>query len=237
MNKNVNKVNSNFNKELINSLKEEDHSADNSIVKSIKKGTRACVTDKNFDIAAHKLKTIMKPIRTFDIERMLELFNKIIEASKQVENKHICLLLGGTCARKSTTIHFLAGQDPNTRHMSPINVTNEYLKEIETDFNLTASVTRCISGLPINLREAGLDLGRGRSVKNIVTLCDSPGFDNTSGPEVDTANGLGIAQGVSGARSAKLLIILCAGDFNRRMKGIQQIAHTLAKSYQILVKI
>ena len=80
------------------------------------------------------------------------------------------------------------GQDPNTRHISPFNVTNEYLKAIKTEFNLAASVTRYVSGVPINLREAGVDVGRGRSVKNIVTLFDSPGFDDTSGPEVDTAN-------------------------------------------------
>ena len=131
---NVTKVNRNFDKEFINSLntsfdnllkllKEKDYSDDNSTVKSIKKGKRACVTDTNFDLASYELQSAMKNIRTFDIAGMLELFNKTTEASKQVAGKDICLLLGRTGAGKSTTIHFLAGsqmvQDPNTNHIQP----------------------------------------------------------------------------------------------------------------------
>ena len=77
----------------------------------------------------------MKNILTFDVEGMLEVFGNTIEAGKQVVGKDICLLLGRTGAGKST-IHFLAGsemvQDPNSRHTSPVNVTNECLKEIKT---------------------------------------------------------------------------------------------------------
>ena len=198
----VNKVNRNFNKESINSLKmrfdnllkllkefEEDYSDDISIVKSIKKEKRACVYDKNVDLASHELQAAMKNIRTFDIEGMLKLFNKTIEASKQVAGKDICLVLGRTGAGKSTTIHFLAEstmiQDKNTNHTQPVKIVNEYLKEIKTDFRVAASVTRYIPGVPINLRDAGVRVKREQQSKNIVTLCDSPGFDDTSGPEFD----------------------------------------------------
>ena len=65
------------------------------------------------------------------------------------------------------------------------------------------------SGVLINLRDHGVDVGRTHSAKSIVTLCDAPGFNDTPGEEVNTANGLGTVKGVSGARSAKILIILC----------------------------
>ena len=237
----INKVNRNFNKESINSLiirfdnllkllKEEDYSDDHSIVKSIKNGKTACVINlnKNLDLASYELESAMNNIRTFDIEGMLELFGKTIEASKQVGGKDICLVLGKTGAGKSTTIHFLAGstmvQDPKTNHTSPVKVTNVYLKEIKTEFRVAASVTRYISGVPINLRDAGVKVKRGPQSKNNVTLCDSPGFDDTSGAEVDTANGLGIVQGLSKARSVKILVILSSGDFDTRMIGIRQVA-------------
>ena len=218
---------------LLKLLKEEDYGDDHSIVKAIKKGLKACVYDRNLDLASHELQAAMNNIRTFDIEGMLELFNKTIETGEQVAGKDICLVLGRTGAGKSTTIHFLAGstmrQDKSTNHISPVNVTNEYLKKIETEYRVAGSVTSHISGVPINLRDAGVKVGRSKLSKNNVTLCDSPGFDDTSGPEVDTANGLGIVRGVSKVNSAKMLVVLSFGDLDTRMKGMRQVAHTLAK--------
>ena len=60
----------------------------------------------------------------------------------------------------------------------------------------------------------------------------SPGFDDTSGPEVDIANGLGIVRGVSQINSAKILVVLSFGDLDTRMIGIRQVAHTLTKLYR-----
>ena len=70
-----------------------------------------------------------------------------------------------------------------------------------------------MSGVPINLRDADAKVRRSILSANIVMLCDWPGFDDISGPEVDTANGFGIVQAVSKARSVKILVILSSGDF------------------------
>ena len=111
---------------LFNLCKEEYYGDDHSIVKTIRKGF--IVFDKNLDLASHELKSTMKNIRTFDIEGMLELFGKTIIASKQVDGKDICLVLGRTGAGKSTTTYFIAGltmvQDPKTNHIQPVKVTN-----------------------------------------------------------------------------------------------------------------
>ena len=106
------------------------------------------------------------------------------------------------------------------------------MKEIKTDFRVAASVTRYISGVPIDLRDVGIRVKRGPQSKNNIILGDSPGFDDTSGAEVDTANGLGIVQGVSKARSVKILTTLSAGDFDNKMIGVRQIAHTLTQIVQ-----
>ena len=150
-------VQENVSKEVIDALrirferlfdlcKEEDYGDDHSIVKAIRKGFNACVYDRNLDLASHELESAMKNILTFDIEGMLKLFGKTIEASKQVAGKDICLVLGRTGAGKSTTIHFLTGptmvQDATTGHIQPVKVTNEFLKKIKTDFRVAASVTR-----------------------------------------------------------------------------------------------
>ena len=55
---------------------------------------------------------------------MLSLFGNTIEASKQVENKDIWLLLGKTDG-KSTTIHFLTASD-----------TNEFATRLQAGYNL-----------------------------------------------------------------------------------------------------
>lgn len=48
------------------------------------------------------------------------------------------------------------------------------------------SETRYITPVPVKYEDIGL-LKNGELI-----LCDAPGFSDTAGPEVDTANGIGI---------------------------------------------
>ena len=107
-----------------------------------------------------------------------------------------------TGAGKSTTIHFLAGstmkQDPNSGHIFPTNVKTEDLKKIATVQKVTESVTRFASTAPISLKAAGIRQKRGKNAKNdMIELCDTPGFNDSEGPEMDVSNGLGIVKAVS----------------------------------------
>ncbi len=61
--------------------------------------------------------------------------------------------------------------------------------------------------------------------KNYV-LCDSPGFEDTNGPEVDIANCLGIVKAIRGCKSVKPIILLSnkSGD---RFQAVKELAHML----------
>ena len=62
-----------------------------------------------------------------------------------------------------------------------------------------------------------------------VTLCDTPGFDDTSGVEQDIANGLAIVRAVQRCRSVRPLVVIHAERVGGRWEGVSQLAHTLVK--------
>ena len=215
----------------------DDYNDKNKIVQAIKRAHDACVYDHDLFLTSSELVKAMREVRAFDIEETITLFNKTMEASRSVKGKDICLLLGKTGAGKSTTIHFLAGsemvKDARTGHVEPRkgSVKNHHLKNVKTEWTVTESVTRYIAGVPIKLSDFGVKVGFGSLSKNLITLCDAPGFDDSGGPEIDVANGLGIVYGVSQARSAKILLVLTKANLDERMKGIKDVSHTLAKIF------
>ena len=216
----------------------DDYDDKNKIVQAVKKAYDACVYNRDLSSASIELVKAMKQVRAFDIEETISLFNKTMEASENVKGKDICLLLGKTGAGKSTTIHFLAGSemvcDANTGHIEPRKggIKNHHLKNVKTEWTVTESVTRYIAGVPIKLSDFGVQVGYRSSSKKLVTLCDAPGFDDSGGPEIDVANGLGIVYGVSQARSAKILLVLTKANVDdERMKGIKDVSHTLSKIF------
>ena len=137
-----------------------------------------------------------------------------------------------TEAGKSTTIHFLAGstmkQDPNNGSIFPINVQAEDLKQIATKQNATESVTRFVSSTSLNLKAAEAKQ-YGENVKNEIELCDTPGFNDSKGPEIDVSNGLGVVKAVSLAESVKVLLVISTADIDGRMRGPKDLEDTIAK--------
>ena len=203
---------------LLELMKKEGYSDSNQTLRLLRKvkGT-AFATLEDWKSARINLKKIIDEIRPFNIKKMLELYNKIEESGEELLNKDVVLFLGHTGAGKSTTIHFLAGsqmvRDKSTDHIEPVNVTNKWLKDIITEFRPGQSVTRFVSAVPINLRQAGLEFAiSDRKAKPNIVLCDTPGFGETRGVEVDVANGLGVVRAIAEAKSVKILLIVGIGD-------------------------
>ncbi|CAF2963348.1 unnamed protein product [Rotaria sp. Silwood2] len=77
-------------------------------------------------------------------------------------------------------------------HIHPVEIKNEELKKITTT-PFARSETRFITPVTVNYKDVG-----GLTNDSFV-LCDSPsGFEDTSGPEVDIANGFGIVKAIKG---------------------------------------
>ena len=179
-----------------------------------------------------KIKNVLGDLRPFDIKKMLHLYDQTAAAAQRVKGKDICLLLGHTGAGKSTTIHFLAGskmvQDPKSLHIFPTDVKTEELKKIATMQKVTESVTRFVSSAPLNLHDVGI-YKYNEDARHKIELCDTPGFNDSEGPEMDVSNGLGIVKAVSLAKSVKVLMVISKGNIDGRMTGVKDLADTVAK--------
>ena len=62
-------------------------------------------------------------------------------------------------------------------------------------------------------------------------LCDTPGFDDTNGPEQDIVNGLAVVRAVRGCRSVKPVVVVRADRNGGRWEGVTHLAHTLVKIF------
>ena len=187
--------------------------------------------DKNYDPNQAKELSddffqILKQIQPVDLDLMLHYIDKAISEAEKIKNKDILLLLGGTGTGKSTTIHFLAGSKMEKRkvsgltHISPVTVKNPDLISFSTSPFLR-SETRSINAITINASE----LGAKQATE--ITLCDSPGFGDTDGVELDIANGIGVVRAVKGSRSVKPIILVSQKSIGDRSGGLTALANIL----------
>lgn len=131
--------------------------------------------------------------------------------------------MGGTGVGKSTTIHFLAGSKfkkiykKGLLHLEPFNIKNKQLDAVKcSPFNI--SETRYITPILVDLKELGLD------DEVSIILCDSPGFDDSAGEEVDIANSIGIIKAVQNCKSVRPIILISMLGIGDRGQGIKHIA-------------
>ncbi|ETN98841.1 hypothetical protein RFI_38646, partial [Reticulomyxa filosa] len=142
---------------------------------------------------------------------------------------HVILFLGGTGSGKSTLIHYLAGSKmekqivDGNNHIAPVEVKNKALRNVVTSAR-AVSETRHITAVPIDLKEM-----RVFTEEDSVVLCDTPGFEDTSGPEVDVANGIGIIRALKCCKSIKPVVLVSYTALGNRMSCVRGLARTLGQ--------
>ncbi|CAF4090243.1 unnamed protein product, partial [Rotaria sordida] len=174
------------------------------------------------------LRRILKQICPLDIQEMLRLVDKVVTASETVKDKNVVLFLGETGSGKSTTIHFLAGSKMKKTKMEGLNHIAPDLSSIR-DPNLrdiastpfAESVTRYIMPVTVNFEDVGA------YTSGSIVLCDSPGFEDTGGPEVDIANGIGIVRAIKSCKSVKPVILISYMSIGDRYDGLKKLARIL----------
>jgi len=163
--------------------------------------------------------------KVLDLGEILELIEKTNEASTSIENQDILLLLGKTGAGKSTTIHYLTGSEFEKRtengitHYTPVKCSPS-LQKVATAFH-AKSETRYVTAIPVNFKEVGVNKKGG------IVICDTPGFDDTRGPEIDIANGIGLIRAISKSKSVRLVILISGQGMGDKCDGLRDIVHTL----------
>ncbi|CAF4344718.1 unnamed protein product, partial [Rotaria sp. Silwood2] len=182
------------------------------------------VKDENWQVALITMRKLFNQISPLNMQELFRLIEKFDDASHLIKEKDIILFLGETGSGKSTTIHFLAGSQMKHEkvngldHIIPINVRNPYLKKITTS-SFTQSETRYITPVPVNV---------GGHTDGDIILCDTPGFENNYGAEVDIANGICIIRVVKECKSVKPVVIISN-------KSIGDRCHSMKKLVQVIV--
>ncbi|CAF3375314.1 unnamed protein product, partial [Rotaria sp. Silwood2] len=163
------------------------------------------------------LKQLLKQINSLNMQEMFRLVEKVNDAAQLIKNKNIILFLGGTGSGKSTIIHFFGGskmaeQEINgLNHIAPVEITNSDLKNVTTS-PFARSETRYITPVTVNIEDVG-----GNHSDSII-LCDTPGFDDTSGVEVDIANGIGIVKAIKGCKRVKPVVLISYKSIGDRLE-------------------
>lgn len=77
------------------------------------------------------------------------------------------------------------------------------------------SETRYITAVPEVIKQKLNDIS--------IVLVDTPGFDDTSGAEVDIANGKGIIDAIGATKSVRLVLFISKTDVGARLQGIRHL--------------
>ena len=99
-------------------------------------------------------------------------------------------------------------------HIGPTKVNNPQAESIMTG-PLPFSVTKFINCVTVD----GL------------TLCDTPGFEDSQGHEVDIANGVGVIEGIRRCKSVIPAIVVSYKSTGERYKGIKSLTKLLASMF------
>lgn len=93
------------------------------------------------------------------------------------------------------------------------------------------SIMKCASGLEncvtssestsetVSIHAVDITTPEGSSI----TVCDTPGFADNRGVEIDISNGIGIINAVRGARSVRPLFLFSSNQAGERMDGVVSI--------------
>lgn len=79
--------------------------------------------------------------------------------------------------------------------------------------------------------------GTKSNKKNLV-ICDSPGFGDNAGVEVDIANGVGMINALHGAASVRVVVLLAYDALlSNRMRGAIEIGEIISNLFYDLSQV
>ena len=220
---------------LLSSLKKEGFTKEDECMIHVSQAKITAMTHGKWEGASQLLEHALTTTRTFEISKFIDRYNEYKHTSHALRGKNIVLFLGSTGVGKSTTIHYLCGskmnQNPQTGHISAVNVTNEYLKRIEILDKLGDSVTKYITPVPVNLYDILPELEKQNAQDNkkknknknkagkpdvnsvdpnpnLVVLCDTPGDEDSGGNEIKLANTLSLLHAMYAANQIAIIFVI-----------------------------
>lgn len=191
---------------------------------------RKALADGDYTRVADAALLLLQQLRPIDLSSLGAMLRANSRAAEQIYGRDVVLLCGKTGAGKSTCLHFAAGSKfvddevDGERHLQPVDVAED-LQRVTTSPS-THSETWALAAVEIPIKSAA---GGDSSV----LLCDTPGFEDTHGPERSIANGLGIAQAVGHAASVRIMILFSKMSVGDKFDGVAHTASDLANSMEV----
>ncbi|XP_047141207.1 uncharacterized protein LOC105845996 isoform X2 [Hydra vulgaris] len=185
----------------------------------------------DFSSALQSLESLFKQIQPLDIKEIIYLIEKANETYKLIENRDVILLLGMTGSGKTATIHFLSGSKMIKQkiEIEPGKFLNhitaaEPFPDALSNFVISChaeSESRYINPIQINLKDLGAFTDK------FIILCDSPGFGDTAGPEVDIANSISLVEGIRSCKSVRPVFLINYQNQGGRGEGIREMTRMI----------
>jgi hypothetical protein len=176
--------------------------------------------------------SFLQRMHPLDIKKLIQLIKATKQHEETMDGQAIILFLGKTGTGKSTTVHFLAGSKMvatkvyGLDHIAPQGTRkglskNTALEQVGVSPH-AKSETRYVRAVPIEL-ENFCEYEGGS-----VILCDTPGFEDTGGPEINIANGRGLIEAIKKCKNVRLLLLISYLDIGDKSQGIKAALHKLA---------
>jgi energy-coupling factor transporter ATP-binding protein EcfA2 len=182
------------------------------------------------EIDAQRLLFTLRPL---DSVRLLAMLAHNKKAENSVKDKKVVLMIGHTGAGKSTLTQYFGGSLlEEVTHGSKVRVNVRCYGSIPTleKFEIgdceVASKTRYVTGLPLSPSAVNGDLPN-RSTETI-SLCDTPGFLETRGPEMQIATGQGIVDAVKKAKCVWPVIVIGRDSVGPKWHIFRDLLKTIA---------
>ena len=190
-------------------------------------------TNTEFSSIGRQLKLLLLEIMPVNIREIQRLMKRTQTEAKTIKDRDIILFVGETGCGKSTTIRFLSGCSMiNTM----IEITpGKFMPHIEPDQNSQNLCNKNIIASPesksttryIAAQIVPLDRIFGPCRNGFITLCDAPGFGDTTGTEVEVANCIGVLKAIAECKSVKIVAMSSYKGLGDRGQGIVKLANIL----------
>lgn len=183
------------------------------------------------DFAETPYKKLLYIIRPLNEQQLLLLLYRTKMAESRIVDKKVVLLLGNTGAGKSTTTHFLSGSTfrvdeiNGSRVINADQIFNPDAENVLVGIHQTISATRYISSVSVIPGILDGDIfDRGTEE---VCICDTPGFLDSRGPEVQIASGQGIVDAVKKTKCVWPVLLIPVSTIGDRWMGFRDFVRLI----------
>ena len=165
---------------------------------------------------------LLREIRPLDLNKLSSHLRANQYAAGQIRDKDIILLIGPSGSGKTTTLLYLAGAKFEEveldayDHSEPVSLPSPNLETFRT-LPGSKSVTRSVQTVPMRVGD------------RTVLLCDTPGFGDSDGAEMEIANCFSLLQAIQGASTVKPVLVMSRDGMGDRFQGLGETLTTVSR--------